>query len=740
MFKLNKISTPAAILALSVLVSCVEMEEPQNGSVGYLAAPSLAVDVTVDDLVLTKAAPALSSVQMPDSEVIADGVTFVVREKGSDVDLLDGNPWTDALTLVAGKTYVVEAYYGENGFATPCFAGSQEITIEPLVAATPDLTLTVANALLCVTTDALDGHFTVTKIELASGVRSDITKSEGDFIYSDLGEQIYTLSGQVEDKWIWVPAGKPLSVTVKGTNEAGNESSFVYDALTPAAGTAYNIVCGKPADDQWPSIDWTEIPLSAGAFEGGLYFKAAVASNMSPENAGSLRYQIKGGEYSDWEDVTVADVEGYKYISGLENGTEYTFRACVGNIFSEELAFSPVSYASCLSTDVTTAHNNTGNPSAMLESTSVSAAVSATLPAIVAELSTAQTAKVTFGNGRVKQTTLNVNAAEQVLSNADGWPYLPQGSYTYTAEVTCTLPGGRTVTADLSASVTVPAPEFTLTVSAYTTYDRYSDHLNGVEGALAKANTLANRMLVEERKATLAISNDILKNENYKSLLTKSEVKYAGSSLSTFSANTSNALTYDNVTAGALGTYDFTAAVTFDGVAESASHPCHITGLPYTADFTVSQDLTGWYLHHTQGGSHKCAYNTSKTDGYELAYGYTNKATCNMFSPEFMLPTSVHVGYSVNVSWWQTGTKLVNGDSVLHVGITSGTSVNSQKTLTLNEASEVWTGSIESKGTLSNEEAVLANMQRVSIYVDSQDWGISTEHFVVLSYFHIEYK
>ena len=710
MFNLNKISISAASLALSALVSCVEMEEQQAGAVGYLAVPSLEVDVTVDDPAQTKAL---------DFEIAAPAVSevhFVVKDKDGNVKYDGEGLWADPLVLPVGA-YTVEATAGQNGFDAPYFTGSASGSISPLGNEVPDLKLALGNALVCVSLDAgFAEHFTGEKVSMASG-----TVEKG---FND---------------WFYVPSGSDLTLSLVGKNSAGNDVSFTHTLTAPAPKTAYSVVC-KASSNNWPFISWTAAPLSDGAFEGGLYFKAAVASNMSDANAADMKYQIKGGEYSDWTDATVSDVEGYKYISGLSNGTTYTLRASVGNIFSEELPFSPVSYASCLSTDVTAAHNNSGNPSAMLENTSVSAAVRASLPAIVEELATSQTATLAFGNGRVKQMALNVNAAKQSLSNADGWPYLPQGNYPYTAEVSCTLPGGRTVTEGLSGSVTVPAPEFMLTVSAYTTYDRYSDHLNGVEGALAKANTLANRMLVEERKATLTISNAILQNENYKSLLTKSEVKYAGSALSTFSATTSNALTYDNVTAGALGTYDFTAAVTFDGVEKTSSHPCHITGLPYTADFTVSQDLTGWSLQHNQGGSHKCAYNTSKTDGYELAYGYTNKATCNMFSPEFMLPTSVNVGYSVNVSWWQTGLKVSNGDSVLHVGITSGTSVNSQKTMTLNEASESLTSSIESKGTLSNEDAVLANMQRVSIYVDSQDWGIVTEHFVVLNYFHIEYK
>ena len=617
MNKFNNIIKAAAILVLSGFASCVEMEDLQPGAVGYLAAPSLDVDVAVDNLVLTKAAPALPTVQAPDAE----GVTFIVREKGSDADLLGGKPWTSALTLNAGKTYVVEAYYGENGFEGPCFAGSDEITIEPLVTATPDLTLTLSNALLCVTTDALDGHFTVTKIELVSGERSSVTKSDDHILYTDSGEQIHTISGQVEDKWIWVPADKPLKVKVQGFNAAGNNASFEYDDLIPSAGTAYNLVCGRPAEDQRPSIKWTEIPLRDGAFEQGLYFKSAVVSNMSTENAASLKYQIIGGEYSEWNDVTPADVEGYKYLSSLANGTEYRLRAYVGNIFSAEQSFVPVTYASCLASDVTAAHNNAGNPSAMLESTAVEAAVKATLPAIIAELATSHKASVTFGNGRVKQSTLEVNESKQTLSNTDGWPYLPQGSYAYTADVTLTLPGGRTHTTALPGTMNVPAPEFSLALSAYTSYDKYAatngitKDLNGTTGANnCDPATLYNA------GGQWGISTAIMANAKYAKKLV---VNIDGNTDRTF--NVTDNKYYENISSLAWQAHTLTVSVTFDGKTVSKTQTHHITGLPYRMSVNAYQDK--WTL---SGGDAKF----DDTTTIYLSHATNNSATLNLYSPD----------------------------------------------------------------------------------------------------------
>lgn len=561
MNRFNNIIKATAILVLFGFVSCVEVED-QGSAVGYLVSPALDVDVTVDDPAQTKAidfeieAPAVSDVH------------FVVKDKNGNVKYSGEGLWSEPLVMPVGA-YTVEASAGENGFGEPYFTGSASGSISPLDNEVPALSLALGNALVNVTVHSdFAQHFTGEKVVVGDGA-----------LEANFGE------------WFYVPSGSALALTLSGKNSAGKDATFTYSLGAPAAKTAYSVVC-KATSNNWPSIEWTATPLSDGAFEGGLYFRPVVVSNMSDINAAAVAYQIKGGDYSDWTDVTVSDVEGYRYISGLANGAEYMLRAYVGNIFSAEQTFAPVTYASCLATDVTAAHNNADNSSAMLESTAVKAAVSASLPAIVAELATSHTASVTFGNGRVKQSTLNVNAAKQTLANADGWPYLPQGSYAYTADATLALPGDRILTTELSGSVTVPAPEFSLTLSAYTSYDKYAGtngitkDLNGTTGANnCDPATLYNA------GGQWGISTAIMANANYaKTLAIYVDGNADGRTFNVTGEYGDNEY-YVNIAGLSWQAHTHQVSFTFDGkTVTSSKNTHHITGLPYTAAPPKSND------------------------------------------------------------------------------------------------------------------------------------------------------
>lgn len=301
--------------------------------------------------------------------------------------------------------YTIEATHGENGFDAPYFKGSFSGKISALDRQTPALSVSLENSLVNVTLDTeFAKHFIGEKVTMASGT-----------IEKEFGE------------WFYVPSDSDLTLTLVGKNSAENEkpdaeatTKFDYKLTSPARKTAYSIVC-KASSTNWPSIEWTSTPLEDGAFEGGLYFKAAVPSNVSGENASMMKYQIKGGKYADWTDVTVENVGDYKYISGLENDTEYLLRARIGNIFTEtELPFTPVTFQSCFSMgSVTAAHNNVGNADVELSSTTMTANnMQVNLPSIVAELatvtaagsfsSTNNNAKGSFSDVELSSTTKNV--------------------------------------------------------------------------------------------------------------------------------------------------------------------------------------------------------------------------------------------------------------------------------------------------------------------------------------------
>ena len=699
MNRFNNIIKATAILVLSGFVSCVEVEE-QGSAVGYLVSPALDVDVTVDDPARTKAI---------DFEIEAPSVSdvhFVVKDKDGNVKYSGEGLWSEPLVMPVGA-YTVEASAGENGFGKPYFTGSASGSISPLGNEVPALSLALGNALVNVTVHSdFAQHFTGEKVIVGAGA-----------LEANFGE------------WFYVPSGSSLALTLSGKNSAGKDVTFAYSLGAPAAKTAYSVVC-KATSNNWPSIEWTATPLSDGAFEGGLYFRPVVVSNMSDINAAAVAYQIKGGDYSDWTDVTVSDVEGYRYISGLANGTEYKLRAYVGNIFSAEQSFVPVTYASCLATDVTAAHNNAGNPSAMLESTAVKAAVSASLPAIVAELATSHTASVSFGNGRVNQTTLGVNAAKQTLANADGWPYLPQGSYPYTATATLTLPGDRTLTAPLSGSVTVPAPEFSLTLSAYTSYDKYAG-TNGNAKNVSAANSVPDAATMYDISGGARIAVSLLDNTNYgekdfKFTMYHYDTKVTDhlSSLKAASGFGVNVVTIGNKSGLSWAQHDLTVSMTFDGVTVTKTNQHHITGLPYSYNFVDGSldqyQKDGWTLNGKLRSSNIALSGRASTLvlQHQSAFG-ANKQNGFVVSPRFYAPNQISVEPSIHRS---TYTSSGNKERTGYIGVVSNTTTSNTTSITYKtKGGNNTKGTVYGKDEWIDEELNLTSSAPY-ISIDSDDW------------------
>ena len=572
MFNFNNIFRIAAAATASValLVSCAGLEQDQNDAVGYLAAPALDVDLTVDDLLLTKA------LDFDVEEPALSDVHFIVKDKNGTVRYDKDGLWSEPIVLPVGD-YSIEASYGANGFGAPYFKGSTSGSVAQLAKETPELTLELSNSLVRVTVDpTLEGHFIP---------GSEVSFNDGAHV-AGYGE------------WTYVPSGSDLILTLSGTSAAGIPADFTHTLPAPSAKVAYDVVCGK-SETNWPSISWTSTPLADGAFEDGLYFKAAVPSNMSDANAAAMKYQIKGGDYAEWTVVTVSDVAGYKYLSDLTSGVDYTIRACVGNIFSEELSFSPVGLADCLSIDeVTAAHNNGNDASLQLTGTAVTIkGLKVDLPSIIAGM-TEVSANGSFSSSKNGATgsfatmELSSDAKDVSFVNATDWPYLPKGENAYEAIVTATCAiNGADYTATLSADVSVPEPVFSISASAYTSYDKRTTDLSF-------ANNHANKYTVFERKASVNISNDLLSNPNYADIRSSS-ITFDSTPIGSFDTNSKDF--GDAANCSEWRDYPFYAKMTFDGVSKEKSILCHITGLPYdaappknTGDHPWTEDQRGW--------------------------------------------------------------------------------------------------------------------------------------------------
>lgn len=609
MFNFNNIFRIAAAATASValLVSCAGLEQDQNDAVGYLAAPALDFDLTVDDLLLTKA------LDFDVEEPALSDVHFIVKDKNGTVRYDEDGLWNEPIVLPVGG-YSIEASYGANGFGAPYFTGSASGSVAQLAQETPELTLDLSNSLVRVTVDhTLEGHFIP---------GSEVSFNDGAHV-AGYGE------------WTYVPSDSDLILTLSGTSAAGIPAGFTHTLPAPSAKVAYDVVCGK-SETNWPSISWTSTPLADGAFEDGLYFKAAVPSNMSDANAAAMKYQIKGGDYADWTDAAVSDVAGYKYLSDLTSGVDYTIRACVGNIFSEELSFSPVGLADCLSIDeVTAAHNNGNDASVQLTGTSITAkGLKVDLPSIIAGMAEV-TANGSFSSSKNGATgsfatmELSSDAKDVSFVNATDWPYLPKGENAYKATITATCAvNGTDYTASFSSDVTVPAPVFSVSASAYTSYDKRTTDLSF-------ANNHANKYTVFERKASVSISDALLSNSNYASIRSSS-ITFNSTSIGSFNISSKDFGNDANCTE--WKSYPFHAQMTFDGVSDEASVDCHITGLPYAS--SLNKQTTGWTNFS----------NVETDDGYFIF----NPDAASVLSPRFYIPGNTDVVVTLAVYAYHT--------------------------------------------------------------------------------------
>lgn len=686
MMRFNNIKMLAAAVMASAcaFVSCVEIEQ-QESAVGYLDAPSLEVDVAIEDMTQTKAPDIVISAPSPSE------IHYVVKDKDGNVKYDEDGLWTEPLVLPVGA-YTVDATYGSNGFGAAYFTGTVSGTIAPLDKDMPALTLNLANSLLCIEVDPeFADHFDVgsSKAVLKSG------SSSADVSYGE---------------WIYIPSGADLEVTMSGTT-AGKTVSLTHTLSNPSPKAAYNVVC-KKSSTSWPSITWSLTQLADGAFEGGLYFEPAIASNMSDANVASLIYQLKGGLYDDWTDVSVSDVNGYKYISGLSNDVTYSLRARVGNIVSEELSFAPVSFQSCFSVEsVTAEHNNNGNADVELSSTTMTAGnMKVNLPAIVAGMATVKasgsfSSSTNAAAGSFSDVTLTSTAENVSFANVSGWPYLPQGNYTATVSATCTL-NSASYTASSTVAPKVPAPVFKVTLSAYTSYDKYAA-TNGISKSINDANNCDPSTLYNAG-AAWSISEDLMKNPNYSKTIAIYIDDDATGRISTVTTWDYNCF-YQNVSGLSWAPHTHQVELTFDNeTISSVKNTHHITGLPHRSSPPKSTDadpVNGW----TEGNG-----NVHKWESGYLQLGVSSGQQEHTVYKDFHIPADIDVSLASKIAAHNAP---VNTTCSVLIGSTTVLSVYSD-------------GGVFNYKTTEKEETVLTKMdsssERITLkntYSVTSSWG-----------------
>ncbi len=579
----------ATLAAVSLLVSCMQMDDDKDGAVGYLAFPQLEVDATVEDLTATR------SMTLEYIPSVADLTVTVTDAKGKTHSLGQGS----RLTLPVGA-YTITALYGSNSFDAPYFQGTATGSIQALQVAQPQLRVSLKNSLVKVSVgEDLAGHFT----------------KSGNVSFSSAG----TAYEAAYDTWVYVPSGADLTVTLKGTNVAAVKTEMSYVVASPAAATAYSVTAGLTS--AMPNISIDKSGNKIGAFATRLFIArdAAVPSdNIGPDNQARLTYEISPSpDFSTLMEVKSA--AECLYVDGLDVAHTYYVRARIGNIFSDAVAVKDCFKSSMAKA----AHFN--DASGDLAGTNVTIDYGFT-----------GYLKTLYDNGKIIISAANVKRGTElvrslpvggsVLKVEGNWPYLPQSAdgSAYSFEVSHSLVDTGTVGAS-AKGIVVAAPGFTFGLTSYSSYDKY------LEGDSGTANS-TDALTIKNLGASWTISATLIGNSNYAKSFSYNN--NGASSSPSISATSYSLGDKGGLTVGTQ--YKVSASFSFDGVSKSDSKTHYITGLPYSIDIK-SANPSGWNLYNASFDNGRVYLEANRTDSKR---GYA-------ISPKFYIPDNINVSYKM---------------------------------------------------------------------------------------------
>ena len=230
-------------------------------------------------------------------------------------------------------------------------------------------------------------------------------------------------------------------------------------------------------------------------------------------------------------------------------GTQYVIQCNPKNLPSFDLR-----------TQATAEHTKVGE---LLSGTKVMINV-ASLTGTPAALITGWKAELQNQAGTIVRTFTGSGAPTQnssaEMTQAGDWPYLPQGTYTLRSSLT--LKTGE-LTAENVSTVEVPAPTFTVSASAYTSYNKY------LAGEIDAANS-CDGSTIYGMEAAPSITDALQNNPNY-----------TQSSALTLDGN---AVSAGNAESQSWAAHTLNASYTFDGVTMNGSETYHVTGLPFISN------------------------------------------------------------------------------------------------------------------------------------------------------------
>lgn len=600
------------------LVSCVQMEEQSALEIGYLSAPVMQVDVTVDALAPTKAQDPIV-IEAPE----VSEVTFIVKDKDGQVKYNKKGLWSDPLTLPVGA-YSIEATFGSNdSFGSPYFTGETSGTVEPLESEVPSLSLSIKNSLVKVqVNESLSSHF-------IPGQTVVFTPGNYQATYGE---------------WTFVPSLTSLTLSLKGKSSTGNDATFIYELSDLASGFAYNVVCGKDLADL-PSISLSVKAEDAWASRIYITQPASFSENISQENKESVVYEAipASSDWSNAADVETAEPEGDVYVFKELTPGEYKVRARVGALPSNVVTVNTALDAANDMT-VTATHTYTSGD---LDGTDVSMTLNNKSSYIRNAVSQWNLALYNAAGGNALRSGLAVDAVSDGSEITSGWPFLPTGGgekYILRAGV---VMDGKEHT--MSPSVAFAnQPTFTVTASGYTTYDKYCDYLTSKSAAdLNAANQEGKAEYIFQISSSVTISENLLNNPNYTKKVYYTCGPYTDIAYDFVNGegDTDTAVKVHNI--GDMGGFSWgqntlTAGVSFAGTRfNSAGDVCHITGLPYkAAPPTNSGDYPWTEDQKASGGLETFSWGQSEF------YMYDNAATgtyLRVGTPQFKLLDNVPI-------------------------------------------------------------------------------------------------
>ncbi len=291
--------------------------------------------------------------------------------------------------------------------------------------------------------------------------------------------------------------------------------------------------------------------------------------------------------------------------------------------------------------------------------------------------------------------------AEMTL--AGDWPYLPQGTYTLRSSLT--LKTGE-LTAENVSTVEVPAPTFTVSATAYTSYNKY------LAGEIDAANS-CDGSTIYGMKAAPSITDALQNNPNY-----------TQSSALTLDGN---AVSAGNAESQSWAAHTLNASYTFDGVTESGSETYHVTGLPYNISFKDNRKPSGWEMNN---------------DGNSYGFLTLKIKEAYLLTPIFYIPNIILT--KATLTAYAYGGSLPK-DYKPTVSIhASTTGVNATVNKTLSGSNLVSTDRNAPYEDISSFCDLTPSIKRICIYTkgDKNRWStaINSDIGVVCKAFLLEYK